>query len=143
MTPTTAPTTEAPAPAPAPSAEPVVAPVAPLVAPGRQQLTVLSACCSPAEAGVADESAEALAAMFKALADPARVKIMSMLLNADEVCACDMADAIGKTQATASHHLGLLRKAGLVTSDKRGTWVYYRALPERLAAIGEALTPSR
>jgi ArsR family transcriptional regulator len=136
MTPTTAPTTAAPAPVPAASA-------APVVAPGRQQLTVLSACCSPADAGVADESAEALAAMFKALADPARVKIMSMLLNADEVCACDMAEAIGKTQATASHHLGLLRKAGLVTSDKRGTWVYYRAVPERLAAIGEALTPGR
>lgn len=110
---------------------------------GRQQLTVLSACCSPAETAVADESAETLATMFKALADPARVKIMSMLLNADEVCACDIATAIGKSQATASHHLGLLRKAGLVTGDKRGTWVYYRAIPERLAAMGEALTPSR
>lgn len=107
------------------------------------QLTVLSACCSPAEPAVADESAEALASLFKALADPARVKIMSMLLNADEVCACDIATAIGKSQATASHHLGLLRKAGLVTGDKRGTWVYYRAIPERLASISAALTTGR
>ena len=71
--------------------------------------------------------------MFKALADPARVKIMSMLLNADEVCACDFSTG---TSATTSHHLKLLREAGLVTSDKRGTWVYYRAVPERLLRPG-------
>ena len=81
--------------------------------------------------------------MFKALADPARVKIMSMLLNADEVCACDIAEGIGKSAPTASHHLGLLRKAGLVTGEKRGTWMYYRAVPERLEAISDALAPTR
>ena len=81
--------------------------------------------------------------MFKALADPARVKIMAMLLNADEVCACDVATGIGKTAATASHHLKLLREAGLVTGDKRGTWIFYRAVPERIAAIGSALNLTR
>ena len=102
-------------------------------------LTVLAACCTPADAAVADDSAQQLADMFKALSDPARVKAMSMLLNAEEMCACDIADGMGKSQATASHHLGILRKAGLVTGERRGTWVYYRAVPERLAAIGDAL----
>lgn len=104
---------------------------------------MLSACCSPADPGVGDESAEALASMFKALSDPARVKIMSMLLNAHEVCACDVSSGIGKSAATTSHHLKLLRDAGLVTGERRGTWVYYRAIPERLAAIGDALALGR
>ena len=107
------------------------------------QLSVLSACCAPAQASVAEANAQALAAMFKALADPARVKIMSMLLNADEVCACDISVGIGKSAATASHHLKLLKDAGLATSEKRGTWVYYRAVPQRLAAIGDALALGR
>lgn len=106
-------------------------------------LTALSACCLPTPPTVADDASEALAMMFKALADPARVKIMSMLLNADEVCACDVATGIGKTAATASHHLKLLREAGLVTGDKRGTWIFYRAVPERIAAIGSALSLTR
>ena len=109
----------------------------------RKALTVLSACCPPGEAPVDDESAEELAAMFKALADPARVKIMSMLLNADEVCACDISEGIGKSAATASHHLSLLRKAGLVSGERRGTWVYYTAVPERLTAIRDALALGR
>jgi ArsR family transcriptional regulator len=104
-----------------------------------QQLPVLTACCTSTSA-VGDDDADSLAGMFKALADPARVKILSMLLNADEVCACDMADQIGKTAATASHHLKLLREAGLITGDRRGTWVYYRVVPERLKAIRDALT---
>lgn len=102
-------------------------------------LTVTS-CCAPAESA-GDESAQALASMFKALSDPARVKILSMLLNADEVCACDVSTAIGKSAATTSHHLKILRDAGLVASERRGTWVYYRVVPERWRAVGEALGP--
>jgi ArsR family transcriptional regulator len=101
-------------------------------------LTV-SSCCTPAGPRVPDEAARALAAMFKALADPARVKILSMLLNADEVCACDVSTQIGKSAATTSHHLKLLREAGLVRGDRRGTWVYYRVVPEQLTAIKDAL----
>jgi len=106
-------------------------------------LTALSECCLPTAPAVADDAAGTLAMMFKALADPARVKIMAMLLNADEVCACDVATGIGKTAATASHHLKLLREAGLVTGDKRGTWIFYRAVPERIAAIVSALSLTR
>jgi ArsR family transcriptional regulator len=110
------------------------------VPPQASALTV-SACCTPATAGVADDSAQALAELFKALADPARVKIVSMLLNADEVCACDVSAGIGKSAATTSHHLKLLREAGLVRGQRRGTWVYYSIVPERLRAIAAAVEP--
>ena len=98
----------------------------------------LSSCCSTTST-VDDEAATHLAGMFKALADPARVKILSMLLNADEVCACDVSAGIEKTAATASHHLKILREAGLITGDRRGTWIYYRIVPERLTALTSAL----
>jgi len=120
--------------------------VAPTTAPAPTspaELTVLTACCTPTESAVADENAQALADMFKALADPARVKIMAMLLNAEEVCACDISDGIGKSAATASHHLKILQDAGLASSEKRGTWVYYRAVPGRLAAVVDALSLGR
>ena len=68
---------------------------------------------------------------------------MSPLLNTDEICACDVATGIGKTAASASHHLKLLRDAGLVTGDKRGTWIHYRAVSERLTAIVDALSLTR
>ena len=98
----------------------------------RTGLTDLSSCCRPAESSVADEAALALATVFKALADPARVKIMSMLLNADEVCACDISTGIGKSAATASHHLRILKDSGLAVSEKRGTWAWFRLVPGRL-----------
>ena len=101
-------------------------------------LPVIAACCT-ATSTVSETAAAELARMFKALGDPARVTIMSMLLNADEVCACDFSATIGKTAATTSHHLKLLRDVGLVSTEKRGTWVYYRVVPERLAAVRDAL----
>jgi ArsR family transcriptional regulator len=110
--------------------------------PARTELPVLGDCCPPATtAAIRDRAATTLASMFKALADPARVKIMSILLNADEVCACDVATGIGKSPATTSHHLNLLRAAGLIAGDRRGTWIYYRVLPERLAQLSDALEP--
>ncbi len=112
-------------------------------APRELPLTVLSACCQPASTPTVDESAHTLAALFRALADPARVTIMAMLLNAEEVCACDLSDGIGKSAATASHHLKILKDSGLVASERRGTWVYYRAVPERVAAIADALAPAK
>jgi len=108
--------------------------------PAAATLTVQSVCPLPATAAVADRAAESLAMMFKALSDPARVKILSLLLNADEICACDVAAAIGKTAATASHHLKLLRDAGLVIGEKRGTWIFYRAVPARLTTIRNTLS---
>lgn len=106
--------------------------------PAAEELPGMASCCTPSSS-VGDEAAVELARIFKALADPARVTILSMLLNAEEVCACDFSTTIAKTAATTSHHLRLLREAGLVTAEKRGTWVYYRVVPERLAAVRDAL----
>jgi ArsR family transcriptional regulator len=102
-------------------------------------LTVIASCCSTAPSSVSATAATELAALFKALADPARVTILSMLLNADEVCACDFSTTIERSAATTSHHLKVLRDAGLVATEKRGTWVWYHVVPERLAALRDAL----
>jgi DNA-binding transcriptional ArsR family regulator len=80
-----------------------------------------------------------LAARFKALADPTRVAIMNQLSAADEVCVCNLTAAFELSQPTISHHLRILREAGLVESSRRGTWAYYRLVPEAIAALQGAL----
>ena len=103
------------------------------------ELPLLDAgCCEPLGADALDEPAAAtLAQAFKALADPVRLRLLSMIAAAPsgEVCACDLATPLGKSQPTISHHLKVLREAGLVTSRKRGTWVHYRASPEQLSTL--------
>jgi ArsR family transcriptional regulator len=82
-------------------------------------------CCPPAEVDATDRTAEA--ALFRALADPHRLVILATLARAeDEVCVCDFTGALPLEQPTVSHHLRILREAGLVTCERRGTWVYYR-----------------
>jgi ArsR family transcriptional regulator len=85
--------------------------------------------------------AAALARAFAALADPARLRLLSMIAAqpGGEVCACALAGPLGRPQPTVSHHLKVLFNAGLVDKDKRGTWVWYRVVPGRLAALQEAL----
>ncbi|MBA3619977.1 MAG: metalloregulator ArsR/SmtB family transcription factor [Actinomycetota bacterium] len=102
----------------------------------------LSACCSPlAREPLSAEGAQRLAAVLKALADPARLRLLSMIqAHADgEACVCDLTDPLGLSQPTVSHHLKVLLDAGLVTRDKRGVWAYYRAVPATLAALAELL----
>ncbi|MBE7191571.1 MULTISPECIES: Rv2640c family ArsR-like transcriptional regulator [Gordonia] len=96
-------------------------------------------CCAPVSSGpLGDDDALEIALRLKALADPVRIKLVAMLL-ADEsgegVCTCDLAAAVGVTEATTSHHLGQLRKAGMVVGQRRGMNVYYRAQPESLQAL--------
>ncbi len=102
-------------------------------------------CCAPLTAGVLgeDEAAE-LAAVFKVLADPARLRLLSMVAAAEpgEACACDLVEPVGRSQPTVSHHLSLLVDAGLLTREKRGKWAWYRIVPERLAAVRAALAPA-
>ncbi|WP_026127198.1 ArsR/SmtB family transcription factor [Nocardiopsis xinjiangensis] len=86
-----------------------------------------------------EESVE-LARAFKALADPVRLRLLSMIATQDggEVCVCDLTPAFDLSQPTVSHHLKLLREAGLIAAERRGTWVYYRLLPgatDRLATV--------
>ena len=102
-------------------------------------------CCAPLTAGVLDErDAEELAGLFKVLADPARLRLLSLVAaGADgEARACDLVEPVGKSQPTVSHHLSLLVDAGLLTREKRGRWAWYRVVPERLAALREALAPA-
>ena len=104
----------------------------------------IAVCCPPlASSPLSEDAAEELAAAFKVLADPVRLRLFS-LIAADpegEVCACEVVDALGRSQPTVSHHLKVLHDAGLLDREKRGTWVWYRAVPERLAVLRDALSP--
>ena len=82
-----------------------------------------------------------LAHGFAALADPVRLRLLSMIATADEVCSCNLLEPLGKAQPTVSHHTKALSDAGLITGEKRGRWVYWRVVPERLDALRAALAP--
>jgi ArsR family transcriptional regulator len=102
-------------------------------------------CCTPLHDGEIDESrAEAMAPVLAALADPVRLRIISMLIAAPEgtSCGCDLEAPLALSQPTVSHHLKVLREAGLIEGERRGRWVHYRVIPARLAEIAEALTPT-
>ncbi len=93
------------------------------------------ACCAPLLATpLTDDDAEELARGFHALADPARLRLLSLIAaQADgEVCACELVEPLGKSQPTVSHHLKVLYEAGLVDREKRGTWVWYWVVRVRL-----------
>ncbi len=96
-------------------------------------------CCGPDVAPLSDGSRRELAARFKALADPTRVAIVNRLAATDECCVCDLTGAFELSQPTISHHLRLLREAGLVEASRRGTWAYYRLIPEAVAELRGAL----
>ncbi len=81
-----------------------------------------------------------MAALFKALGDPVRLRLMSMIAAEPEACVCDLTDAFTVSAPTISHHLKVLRDVGLVESERRGTWVYYRACAGVLHRLGELLT---
>lgn len=100
-------------------------------------------CCSPVGAAPMSEGdALEVALRLKALADPVRVRLMSLLLAADDVCTCDLAPAVGVTEATVSHHLSVLKKAGLISEgERRGMNVYYRARRESLGALCRVIDP--
>lgn len=98
----------------------------------------LDACCAPLARDVPDQAdSEVLAAAFRALGDPVRLRLLSLLLTAagGEVCACDLVDPLERSQPTVSHHLRVLREAGLVTASKRGANVWYAARTDQLAAL--------
>ncbi|MFD5558051.1 ArsR/SmtB family transcription factor [Streptomyces sp. NPDC127068] len=98
-------------------------------------------CCPPlAERPMTAGEAEVAARMFKALGDPVRLRLFSAVAShaGGEACVCDISD-VGVSQPTVSHHLKKLREAGLLTSERRGTWVYYRVEPSVLAAMGKIL----
>ena len=94
-------------------------------------------CCGPDMAPLDHEEADLLAARFKALADPARVSILNRLAAADEVCVCDFVAALDLAQPTVSHHLKVLRDAGWIEGERRGTWIFYSLRPAAVARFRE------
>lgn len=106
-------------------------------------LTVLP-CCPPIfQAALSPEEAQQLAATLKALADPARVRLLSLIQAQPqaEACVCHLTQPLGLGQPTVSHHLRVLEDAGFLTHERRGRWVYYRAVPEALASVQAAFNP--
>ncbi|MEV8596163.1 metalloregulator ArsR/SmtB family transcription factor [Streptomyces sp. NPDC052012] len=119
----------------------------------KQELEVIgqdAACCPGLSAAPLDEDQAAdLAKVFKALGDPVRLRLMSMIASrgeSGEVCVCELTPAFDLSQPTISHHLKLLRQAGLIDCERRGTWVYYWVLPgvlDQLAAFLSTAQPAR
>jgi ArsR family transcriptional regulator len=100
-------------------------------------------CCSPlAREPLSAEAATELAGVLKAIADPTRLRLLSLIQAHEEgeACVCDLTEPVGLTQPTVSHHLRVLLEAGLVTRTKRGTWAYYKAVPDRLAALAAVIS---
>jgi ArsR family transcriptional regulator len=98
-------------------------------------------CCDPVlETPLDEEQAALIAGWFKALADPARLRLLSLIAARDETCACDLVEPLGVSQPTVSHHLKVLFQAGLVDRERRGRWVYYRARPESLGVLSRVLS---
>lgn len=105
-------------------------------------ITDAQACCATVTGGVLDlESAERLARSFKALGDPTRVRLLSLIAatGGGEACICDLTAPVGLSQPTVSHHMRQLVDAGLVTREQRGKWAYYAVIGGALDALGSAL----
>jgi len=110
---------------------------------GDMEKSRIPPCCAPVLDGqLKKDAAERLADSFKAIADPARLRLLSFIASqpSGEACVCYLTRPVGLSQPTVSHHLKVLYAAGLLDRDRRGTWVYYRIVPERLAALRDALT---
>ncbi len=103
---------------------------------------VIEPCCEPVLVEPLDHTeADELAAAFKVLADPVRLRLLSLVATAPggELCACDVVDMIGRSQPTVSHHLSILADAGLLAREQRGRWAYFRVDPDRVAVLRDAL----
>lgn len=100
-------------------------------------------CCAPlVKEPIGQAEADRLAATMKALADPARLRLLSIVASSadQEACVCDLVEPVGLSQPTVSHHLKVLTEAGFLTRSKRGTWAYYRLQPQALAGVADFLT---
>ncbi|NJM67609.1 MAG: helix-turn-helix transcriptional regulator [Acaryochloris sp. RU_4_1] len=99
-------------------------------------------CCPPLLAGkLTPEEAVQLAALFRVLSEPARLQMLSLIAaqSNQEVCACELVETLGLSQPTISHHLKVMYEAGLLGKERRGTWIYYRILQDRLVVLRDVL----
>jgi ArsR family transcriptional regulator len=108
-----------------------------------RQATIVeaAACCAPSvlAADLDDEQAAELAGAFAALADPVRLRLLNLIASAGEVCSCDLMAPLDRSQPTISHHTKTLSDAGLIVGEKRGRWVWWSVVPERLEDLRAAL----
>lgn len=91
------------------------------------------------EASLGEKDATKLAAVFAALADPARLRLLSIVASQEEVCSCNLEGPLAKSQPTISHHTKVLAEAGLISGEKRGRWVWWRVVPEQMATLRHVL----
>jgi ArsR family transcriptional regulator, arsenate/arsenite/antimonite-responsive transcriptional repressor len=113
--------------------------------PARAPQTAAESCSIPLVGEPLDEAmTSALAQVFRALGDPVRLRLVSLIgaHQGGEMCVCDLTSAFNLTQPTISHHLRILREAGIIGSQRRGTWVYYRLLPDALERMAALLSPA-
>lgn len=96
-------------------------------------------CCASVNDSLSVADAEALAQRFAALGDPVRLRLFSMIASSGEVCSCNMTEPLGKSQPTVSHHTKILSEAGLIVGEKRGRWVWWRAVPGAAEAMQAAV----
>jgi ArsR family transcriptional regulator, arsenate/arsenite/antimonite-responsive transcriptional repressor len=102
------------------------------------------ACCpSVLDSPLGEPQADDLARTFAALGDPVRLRLLSLIADAGEVCACDLLGPLGKAQPTVSHHTKVLADAGLITGEKRGRWVWWSIVPSRVGELRDALAPAK
>src|ERR671911_3103105 len=103
-------------------------------------ISEVTACCAPlATAPLAAEDAERLAGVLKVVADPTRLRLLSLIASSPdgEICVCDLIAPLGLSQPTVSHHLKVMAGAGLVEREKRGVWAYYRVVPGALGGLAD------
>jgi ArsR family transcriptional regulator len=113
--------------------------------PGGVEVQTIESCCAPVTEEPLDPAqADILAAGFKVLADPIRLRLLSLIANAPggEICICDLVEPVGRSQPTVSHHLSVLVGAGLVRREQRGKWAWVSVVGERLAVLRDALAMS-
>ncbi|HUG88162.1 MAG TPA: metalloregulator ArsR/SmtB family transcription factor [Actinomycetota bacterium] len=110
-----------------------------------REIPVIADCCPPLlDAPLGEDDAERLASSLRVLADPARLRLVSIIGAGPgaEACVCDLTEPMGLSQPTVSHHLKVLHEAGLLERERRGRWVYYRLVDGPLRSVAEALSPA-
>ena len=108
----------------------------------RAQASAASECCpSIVDAPLTEADADQLARAFAALGDPVRLRLLSLIATAGECCSCELEAPLGRSQPTISHHTKALAEAGLITGEKRGRWMWWTVVPDRLVELRALLTP--
>lgn len=103
------------------------------------EVSGVECCPSVLAAPLSESDAAEVAAVFAALADPVRVRLLSLIAAAGEICSCELQEPLGKAQPTVSHHTKALAEVGLIVGEKRGRWVWWQIVPDRLEALRAAL----